>query len=220
MLNDTMFWQPRVKAMFGISRRRCRWRMTDFYGGVHPEDRERVRGRPLPPPRDPRQGALYDVRIPHRAARRMASCAGWPPRAADLRCQRAAACAVIGAAIDISGPQGGAKQALREADRRKDEFLATLAHELRNPLAPIRNAVCRSCAARRGRRRARSARARHDGAPGRRTWCGWSTTCWTSRASASGKLELRKRAGGAGARCVADARGDEPAADRERRPRS
>jgi signal transduction histidine kinase len=30
---------------------------------------------------------------------------------------------------------------LREADRRKDEFLATLGHELRNPLAPIRNAV-------------------------------------------------------------------------------
>lgn len=32
-------------------------------------------------------------------------------------------------------------QALREADRQKDEFLATLAHELRNPLAPIRAAV-------------------------------------------------------------------------------
>jgi PAS domain S-box-containing protein len=30
---------------------------------------------------------------------------------------------------------------LQDADRRKDEFLATLAHELRNPLAPIRNAV-------------------------------------------------------------------------------
>ncbi len=30
---------------------------------------------------------------------------------------------------------------LRESDRRKDEFLATLAHELRNPLAPIRNAI-------------------------------------------------------------------------------
>ena len=30
---------------------------------------------------------------------------------------------------------------LRDADVRKDEFLATLAHELRNPLAPIRNAV-------------------------------------------------------------------------------
>lgn len=31
--------------------------------------------------------------------------------------------------------------ALREADKRKDEFLATLAHELRNPLAPISNAL-------------------------------------------------------------------------------
>jgi PAS domain S-box-containing protein len=33
------------------------------------------------------------------------------------------------------------EEALKEADRRKDEFLATLAHELRNPLAPIRNAL-------------------------------------------------------------------------------
>lgn len=33
------------------------------------------------------------------------------------------------------------EDALRRADRRKDEFLATLAHELRNPLAPIRNAL-------------------------------------------------------------------------------
>jgi PAS domain S-box-containing protein len=33
------------------------------------------------------------------------------------------------------------EEALREADRRKDEFLATLAHELRNPLAPIRQAA-------------------------------------------------------------------------------
>ncbi|MES2525239.1 MAG: PAS domain-containing protein [Gemmatimonadota bacterium] len=33
------------------------------------------------------------------------------------------------------------EEALREADRRKDEFLATLAHELRNPLAPVMNAL-------------------------------------------------------------------------------
>ncbi|WP_010583604.1 hybrid sensor histidine kinase/response regulator [Schlesneria paludicola] len=32
-------------------------------------------------------------------------------------------------------------QNLKEADRRKDEFLAILAHELRNPLAPMRNAI-------------------------------------------------------------------------------
>ncbi|MCL4183369.1 MAG: response regulator [Burkholderiaceae bacterium] len=35
---------------------------------------------------------------------------------------------------------------LLQADRRKDEFLATLAHELRNPLAPIRQAAFLSCA--------------------------------------------------------------------------
>jgi PAS domain S-box-containing protein len=33
------------------------------------------------------------------------------------------------------------EETLHQAERRKDEFLATLAHELRNPLAPIRNAV-------------------------------------------------------------------------------
>jgi PAS domain S-box-containing protein len=34
-----------------------------------------------------------------------------------------------------------AVEALKEADRRKDEFLALLAHELRNPLAPLRNGL-------------------------------------------------------------------------------
>ncbi len=34
-----------------------------------------------------------------------------------------------------------AEEALRRADRRKDEFLATLAHELRNPLAPIKTGI-------------------------------------------------------------------------------
>jgi len=32
-------------------------------------------------------------------------------------------------------------QEVQEADRRKDEFLAMLAHELRNPLAPIRSGL-------------------------------------------------------------------------------
>ncbi len=50
---------------------------------------------------------------------------------------------IIGAssiARDIR-PRKELEASLRESDRRKDEFLAVLAHELRNPLAPIRNAV-------------------------------------------------------------------------------
>jgi two-component system CheB/CheR fusion protein len=46
----------------------------------------------------------------------------------------------IGVCIDITDRKHD-EQALQEADRRKNDFLATLAHELRNPLAPIRNAV-------------------------------------------------------------------------------
>jgi PAS domain S-box-containing protein len=46
----------------------------------------------------------------------------------------------FGAATDIDDRKR-AEDGLRDADRRKDEFLAMLAHELRNPLAPIRNAV-------------------------------------------------------------------------------
>jgi len=47
---------------------------------------------------------------------------------------------VFGVNVDIT-ERKVAEEALREADHRKDEFLATLAHELRNPLVPIRNAV-------------------------------------------------------------------------------
>ncbi len=46
----------------------------------------------------------------------------------------------IGSVIDIT-ERKAAEETLRDADRRKDEFLATLAHELRNPLAPIRNSL-------------------------------------------------------------------------------
>ena len=46
----------------------------------------------------------------------------------------------FGTATDIHSLKV-AEEALREASRNKDEFLAVLAHELRNPLAPIRNAI-------------------------------------------------------------------------------
>jgi two-component system CheB/CheR fusion protein len=47
---------------------------------------------------------------------------------------------MTGACVDIT-ERKRMEEALREADRRKDEFLAMLGHELRNPLAPIRNTL-------------------------------------------------------------------------------
>ncbi|MCK6549027.1 ATP-binding protein [Myxococcota bacterium] len=47
----------------------------------------------------------------------------------------------VSARVHLRIERARTDEALREADRRKDEFLAMLAHELRNPLAPIRNAA-------------------------------------------------------------------------------
>ena len=55
-----------------------------------------------------------------------------------------AAANVLGLAVERKRLEGELRQRaeqLAEADKRKDEFLAMLAHELRNPLAPIRNAA-------------------------------------------------------------------------------
>eukprot|EP00456_Euglypha_rotunda_P059200 TRINITY_DN493_c0_g3_i1.p1 TRINITY_DN493_c0_g3~~TRINITY_DN493_c0_g3_i1.p1 ORF type:complete len:1178 (-),score=284.29 TRINITY_DN493_c0_g3_i1:6361-9894(-) len=48
--------------------------------------------------------------------------------------------AVAGTTRDVT-ERKESEEALRDADRRKDDFLALLAHELRNPLAPIRNGL-------------------------------------------------------------------------------
>jgi PAS domain S-box-containing protein len=47
----------------------------------------------------------------------------------------------ISAQVEARKALEESREALKEADRRKDEFLATLAHELRTPLAPIHNAL-------------------------------------------------------------------------------
>ena len=47
---------------------------------------------------------------------------------------------IVGISVDIT-TRLAAEEALKEADRRKDEFLAMLAHELRNPLAPLRTGL-------------------------------------------------------------------------------
>ena len=64
-----------------------------------------------------------------------------------------------------------ARAQLHEADRRKDEFLAMLAHELRNPLAPIRTAVAADAAAGAAAEAQRAVRTRSSSGRSS-TWCG------------------------------------------------
>jgi PAS domain S-box-containing protein len=67
----------------------------------------------------------------------------WHPilaRGVPVRNERGEITSWVGINLDISDLKQ-VEDELRLADRRKDEFLATLAHELRNPLAPIRNGL-------------------------------------------------------------------------------
>ena len=123
----------------------------------------------------------------------------------------------IGSVLDIT-ERKHMEDALKENDRRKDEFLAMLAHELRNPLAPIRHAAA---AAARSRRRATPSQQwareviERQVAAHRR---GWSTTCWTCRASRAGKIDAAARSASTW-RAVVAARGrGDPSARRGAAP--
>ena len=137
VVNGTLFWPARVKAMFGISAD-VAVSMQDFYAGLHPEDRE-VTAAAFAAACDPQQRALYDVE--YRTVGKEDGVVRWVAAKGrgifDLsgKCVR-----VIGTAIDIS-QRKRQEELLRDADRRKDEFIATLSHELRNPLSPVMNGV-------------------------------------------------------------------------------
>lgn len=61
-------------------------------------------------------------------------------RASPIRNDEGAVAGAVGIGLDVTAVKQ-AEEALKQADRRKDEFLATLAHELRNPLAPLCNGL-------------------------------------------------------------------------------
>jgi PAS domain S-box-containing protein len=142
LVDDKLFWPPRVKAMFGISAD-ADVSMADFYTGLHPEDRERTTAA-FSAAVDPAQRSLYDVE--YRTVGKEDDVLRWVAAKGRGIFDEAGKCVrVIGTAIDISQRKTTeqllrlSEERLREADRRKDEFLATLAHELRNPLAPLAN---------------------------------------------------------------------------------
>jgi PAS domain S-box-containing protein len=101
---------------------------------VHPDDREAARTAFLDATvrREPLE---LDHRVRHASGDYR-----WVVDAGRPRWKAGVFAGFVGSVIDVHSRKL-AEHALREADVRKDEFLAMLAHELRNPLAPLRNAL-------------------------------------------------------------------------------
>ena len=117
------------------------WNLDMLLTHLHAGDRDRVRSARGALVRDRRRPRL---RLPRHLARRHRALDRGARQRLRLRARPAKAslhgCASSGIIADIT-QRKHTEATLRDADLRKDEFLATLAHELRNPLAPIRNAV-------------------------------------------------------------------------------
>lgn len=132
---DVLEWDSLVKAHFHVAPDAIVTIQT-FYDRIHPDDRDATR-RAIESSIDGH--GPYDVhyrtvhpetgRITHvRAIGRTFYDDAGAPRRFD------------GVTLDVTDMKL-AEASLREANGRKDEFLATLSHELRNPLAPIRSGL-------------------------------------------------------------------------------
>jgi two-component system CheB/CheR fusion protein len=137
---DEVRLSDRAAELFAVPVRppRTRPQMREL---LHPDDRQRV-ARELD--RVIAERADYDIEY------RVRNPDGWRWVAAKGRAVYDAAGRVTGMSgvmLDVTDRKRLEEEshrtvdALRDADRLKDEFLAMLAHELRNPLAPIRNAL-------------------------------------------------------------------------------
>ena len=119
---------------FGYSEAVPEWNPGIFFAHVHPEDREFVKAR-----FKAALGAGSDWNFECRVIWPDGSIHWIEVHGAIYR-NGAEPARMLGTIVDVTGRKS-VEEALRSADRSKDEFLATLAHELRNPLAPIRNAL-------------------------------------------------------------------------------
>lgn len=87
-----------------------------------------------------RQGEVTALEFEHRYLRKDGKSV-WVRKSASLLLDKAGRLEAILALVTDITDRRRMERELLETGRQKDEFLATLAHELRNPLAPIRNAV-------------------------------------------------------------------------------
>lgn len=136
------FWSQGFRSLYGYGPEAIP-RFSTWISSVHPDDRAWVRQAFRSRPSSTTSEYQQEFRIIHpERGERWILALGRVERDQEGESRR-----ITGINIDIT-ERKTVEQALREseerlkeADRRKDEFLATLAHELRNPLAPIRNSL-------------------------------------------------------------------------------
>ncbi|HEX8480864.1 MAG TPA: PAS domain S-box protein [Allosphingosinicella sp.] len=103
VLTDTLFWPPRVKAMFGISPD-VPVSMADFFAGLHPDDRAHT-AEAFEAARDPERRAVYDVE--YRTVGKEDGIVRWvAAKGRGLFTPEGVCTRVIGTAIDITGRKG------------------------------------------------------------------------------------------------------------------
>jgi two-component system CheB/CheR fusion protein len=128
-------WSNEVFRIFGLEPGSVEPTQALFHQIIHPDDREGMRAAgDAARPRGESFEREYRIVRPDGAVRLLHSWTGFE-RDGEGRPRR-----MLGTCQDIT-ERRRAEHELREADRRKDEFLAMLAHELRNPLGPILNAA-------------------------------------------------------------------------------
>ncbi|MGI4861099.1 MAG: hybrid sensor histidine kinase/response regulator [Janthinobacterium lividum] len=142
MKTQEITWSRELEELVGLSEGRVQASIAAFYARVHDDDRERV-WQAIEQALTQHEDYAVEFRLRHGDGQ-------WhwmEGRGRALYDAQGHALSMHGLFIDISARKQGEalltelNRQLSEADRRKDEFLATLAHELRNPLAPMRNVL-------------------------------------------------------------------------------
>jgi PAS domain S-box-containing protein len=132
---NTLEWDDNLIRLFGLETGRTVPTLDDFLALVHPADRQTVADACARSTRDGSATALeYRVEWPDGSIH-------WiDDRGSTVFADDGGPLYMTGACVDVTARKQ-AERALRDAELRKDEFLAMLGHELRNPLAPIRNSI-------------------------------------------------------------------------------
>jgi PAS domain S-box-containing protein len=129
-----VYVSPAYDALWGRSGEVLAQRHDDWFAGVHPDDRPQLASRWAALAGEPHYDEEYRLLLADGSIRWVRD------RLRPVRNAKDEVYRVARITSDISHRKE-MEGLLRAADSNKNEFLATLAHELRNPLSPIRNAA-------------------------------------------------------------------------------